>query len=233
MQIPNLKKAKMRPPKQYQKGETIGDNGITYVVELESRNHIRRARVKCNCGMIFTTQISSLKNGHTKSCGCAGNIRNTTHGMHKTPMYKEWDNIKTRTGNSNTPYFKNYGDRGIIMFPPWIYDFQLFYDYVSCLPNFREKGYTLDRINNDGNYEPCNLRWTTYHVQLSNKRKSDKNTSGYTGVAWYKNAWTSQIGFMKKNIYLGRFKTKEQAVTARNNYIIANNLSEYKIQDVK
>lgn len=58
------------------------------------------------------------------------------------------------------------------MFSAWIDDFQAFYDYVSKLPHFGEKGYTLDRIDNSGNYEPNNVRWATAKTQARNRRNN-------------------------------------------------------------
>jgi hypothetical protein len=227
--------------RQYEIGELIGSSGISFISEIEPRidnkARIRYAKFRCHCGNEFEGKLSSIKTGHTTSCGCVklkiflNHI--TSHGMYKTSTYRVWDCIRERTGNPNTPDYCNYGGRGIMMFPPWIHDFQLFYDYVSALPNYGETGLTLDRTNNNGNYEPGNLRWTTRHIQGTNDRMQKNNTSGYEGVVWYKRRWVAQLVFMGKNNYLGRYKTKEQAVTVRNNYIITNKLFEYKVQPVK
>lgn len=232
----------MRPIRKFNIGEIIGNHGITYVSDSAYRKYglqnTRYINVKCRCGHIFETQISPLLNGRTKSCGCL-RIKsfvemNTTHGMYGTHMYRTWRCMKDRTQNANIPNYERYGKRGIQVFPPWIHDFQLFLDYVSALPNYGKQGYTLDRINNDGNYEPGNLRWTTRHIQATNKKERQKNnTSGHTGIVKADNSWVAVIKIMGKNKYLGQFKTKEQAVRARNNYIIANGLFEYKIQEVR
>jgi len=89
------------------------------------------------------------------------------------------------------------------------------------------EGYTLDRIDNDGNYEPSNCRWADGVTQRINQRKSKRNTSGYVGVMWKpnnKNKWVAEININKNCIRIGSFKTKEEAVKARDNYIIKNNL---------
>ena len=75
-----------------------------------------------------------------------------THGMSNTTIYRKWHDIKRRCSDSRQPSYKNYGGRGIEMCEEWKNDFAKFYEYVSSLPNFNKPEYTLDRINNDGNY---------------------------------------------------------------------------------
>lgn len=219
--------------KQYKNGDIIGINGITYIEEGRSIRKIRYATFKCHCSKLFYSRISAVKSGHTTSCGCHKLKifieRNTIHGMYGSHLYIIWGDIRERTKNSSNNY--NYGGRGIVMFPPWREDFSLFYDYVSSLPSFNEKGMTLDRIDVNGNYEPGNLRWTTKHVQGANRRMMPSNTSGYTGVGKDGNMWYARIKIMQKIICIGSYKTKEQAVTARNEYIIKNQLFEYPIQE--
>ena len=99
----------------------------------------------------------------------------------------------------------------------------------SALPDYGVKDYSIDRINNNGNYEPGNLRWTTRHIQGVNCRIHKNNTTGYVGISKHKNKWQSEIG----NVYLGCVDTLEEAISLRNNYIIANNFTEYKIQEVR
>jgi hypothetical protein len=153
------------------------------------------------------------------------------HGLYKHPLYIIWIAIKERVFNERDRSYVNYGERGIIMFPPWIYDFPLFLDYVSALPDFGEKNYTLDRINNDGNYEPGNLRWTTRHIQSTNKRPKKPSNSGHTAV--YKvsprgNKWYVSINVNNKKYRMKGFKTIEEAVIARDKFIEENGLLEYK-----
>ena len=225
----------------FKEGKPVGDVGLILVKELpyRLRNDGRRRRMgifKCSCGKEFESGIIGVKHGHAKSCGCLQKATAaivmqetmTIHGYSKYPLFSTWLSMKDRILNSENPEYKNYGGRGIGIFPPWQVDFQLFCDYVSALPNFERKKYSIDRVNNNGNYEPGNIRWTTRHIQNTNKRKREDNTSGYVGVSIFRNKWQSFIG----GKHLGHFETKEQGVIARNNYIISNNLTEYKIQEV-
>lgn len=77
-----------------------------------------------------------------------------------------------RCKNPNSKKYVDYGGRGIAVFKEWQQSFDMFYAYVSKLPHFGERGYTLDRINNDGNYEPGNVRWATRTEQNRNTRRN-------------------------------------------------------------
>lgn len=135
---------------------------------------------KCDCGKEVIVPSGYLAGNRKRSCGClaketasrtakTGNNRRT-HGMKHTKLYSVWNTMKYRCFNNNSPQFKDWGGRGITVCDEWKDDFQAFYDYVSQLPHFGEKGYSLDRINNDGNYEPGNVRWATRTEQSNNRR---------------------------------------------------------------
>lgn len=133
---------------------------------------------KCDCGNEVIVFSNNIRRGNTQSCGCLFLDSHIKHKLYGTNVYKVWDNMRNRCLNPNATGFKNWGGRGITIFKPWIEDFQLFYDYVSKLPFFGENGRTLDRINNNGNYEPDNLRWATRKEQNDNKRKRVKQFLG-------------------------------------------------------
>lgn len=136
---------------------------------------------RCDCGNEVIVPSGKLTSGRKKSCGClakeiASNIAKTgsnrrIHGMKHTKLYSVWNTMKFRCFNNNAPNFKDYGGRGITVCDEWKNSFQAFYDCVSKLPHFGEEGYSLDRINNDGNYEPDNVRWATRTEQNNNRRR--------------------------------------------------------------
>lgn len=152
--------------------------GRLVVLEQDGRDKNRNIKWKCrcDCGNIKTVLSGHLVSGRTKSCGCYMNeariINNTTHGMSKTPLYNAWRGMLSRCLLKTSMSYKNYGGRGITVCDEWKDDFQSFYDYVSQLPHFGEKGYSLDRINNNGNYEPGNVKWSTRKEQANNRRTS-------------------------------------------------------------
>ena len=128
----------------------------------------------CSCGNIKTVEGYSLRSGHTKSCGCLvsdkcserGKAMWTKHGMAKTPTYQCWKSMNNRCRNDHKKYHNNYAGRGISVCKEWASSFEAFYNYMGDKP----EGKTLDRIDNDGNYEPSNCRWATPTQQTRNSR---------------------------------------------------------------
>lgn len=136
-----------------------------------------------------------------------------THGMSKSIEYKTWQHMKQRCYDKNYNKYANWGGRGITVCDRWKNSFRNFYADMGDKP----KGLTLDRINNDGNYEPSNCRWATKSQQLINQRLHYKNSSGYAGVFWDKssNRWRAVITFNKKTQWLGSYIDKRDAIKAR------------------
>lgn len=136
-------------------------------------------KCKCDCGSELIVSANNLRMNNTISCGCYCREQTSkackTHGLSQSRIYHTWLHVKDRCLNPSNNVFRHYGGRGITICQEWKDNFQAFYNYVSKLPHFGEKGYSIDRINNDGNYEPGNVRWATQSEQNKNRRKVKKN----------------------------------------------------------
>lgn len=135
---------------------------------------------KCECGNKKVVIGKNLRRGLTTSCGCYHNellsVRNTTHGLSKTRIYRIWRDMKNRCFYSKDKHFKDYGGRGITICDEWKNSFESFYKW-SDANGYSEK-LTIDRIDNDGNYEPSNCRWITMKEQCQNRTKKGQRKNG-------------------------------------------------------
>lgn len=158
--------------------------------------------------------------------------KNHFHGACRHPMFHHWHNMMTRCYNFNCKAFHNYGGRGIKVHSEWIENPKMFINYILSLPHAQQPGHSIDRINNDGNYEPGNLRWSNDHIQAINQRQKGLGGSVFKGVYFDKQSkkWEASIVIHKKKHYLGRYDTESEALNIRNQYIKDNKLTEYKIQ---
>jgi len=141
-------------------------------------------KCQCDCGNISDIFGPDLKRGRTTQCKeCACRKKATTHGFATkgkiTPEYRCWAALKSRCLNPNDKRFKDWGGRGIKVCNEWVQSFEVFLAYVGKKPSPR---HSIDRINNEGNYEPGNIRWATPKQQANNKRntairigKNDRN----------------------------------------------------------
>lgn len=121
--------------------------------------------------------------------------------------------MKSRCYDVKANGYNRYGGRGIKVCERWLGSFN---NFVSDMGK-RPVGMTLDRINNDGHYEPANCRWATPAQQSINKGLCSRNTSGVAGVWWDKsrNRWLASLSIDGKSLNLGRFINKKDAVVAR------------------
>lgn len=154
---------------------------------------------QCECGNTLIARGSELRRGSIQSCGCLQIDTSTTHGMRHTPIYSEWCTIKQRCFNPNNGSYKDYGERGITMCDSWKNSFEAFYEDVSKLPNFRKDGYSINRIDNDGNYEPNNVEWSDNTTQANNKRNN--HCIEFNGKTQTIAQWADELGINKYTLY--------------------------------
>ena len=220
----------------YPKPILLEDLGMMYVTE-KSKQKVRFGVYKCGfCGTTFNANTYEINRGHTKSCGCYHQQRvkecNTTHNLINTKIYSVWNGIKGRILNPKDKAYINYGGRGITICDEWKNDFMSFYNWA--MSNGYSDELSIDRIDNDGNYEPSNCRWTTRTIQSRNQRIPKNNTSGYKGVGYRKDSklFEARIRVNKKKIHLGYYKTAVEGARAYNNYIIENNLEGFILNEI-
>ena len=140
-----------------------------------SKGGKRRWLCRCECGEIRAVDGSSLRKGLSKSCGCLhkeqlvimSKLVNTKHGCTKTRLYNIWGSMKRRCLCTNNKDYPKYGGRGIAVCEEWQNSFEAFRDWA--LANGYDDKLSIDRINNNGNYEPSNCRWVSIKVQNRNR----------------------------------------------------------------
>lgn len=169
---------------------------------------------KCDCGNQKIVSSGSLRSGNVKSCGCIKAERNkrvfTTHDMSGTRIYNIYTGMKQRCYNEKFWAYSDYGGRGITVCDEWLNNSKSFFDWAMA--NGYQDNLTLDRINNDGNYEPNNCHWVTMEKQCNNKRSNHNITCfGRTeSMAEWSRILGIKIGKLKYWLY--KNKDSEQEV---------------------
>lgn len=177
---------------------------------------------RCECGTEVSVSKAHLMSGHTKSCGCLlkdlTQEKSAAKGFAKSRLYHVWHGMKRRCEKPSDDAYELYGARGIKVCKEWSEDFLAFREWALST------GYdetapktccTLDRIDNNGNYEPSNCRWVNMKTQ-SNNRRNNVNVT-YQGETLTVAEWSDRTG-LRHGTILGRLAkgwTIEDALTTR------------------
>lgn len=146
---------------------------LTVLSKEDSRKGHTMYRCLCDCGTEKIIRGSALLCKNTSSCGCLNSELaakwgrdSATHKMSKSPEFNSWRHLIARCYNKKNAKYKNYGARGIKVCDRWLNSFENFFSDMGKKPS---SNHSIDRRDNDGNYEPSNCRWGTMQQQASNK----------------------------------------------------------------
>lgn len=144
----------------------------------------------CDCGCVFKTSAGRLRSGMTKSCGC---LSGQKHGLSKTRAYKCFRHAKERCYDQRHRDYHRYGGAGVTISDEFLNDVVAWCEYLGEPPD-EVACWTVDRIDWTKGYERGNMRWLELSKQPRNQRKRNTNTSGVTGVVFYKKnrSWVAE-----------------------------------------
>lgn len=155
-------------------------------------------KCQCECGTIRDVRGYTLRHGMSASCGCvAKQGLHRTHNKSHLPLYRVWSRMKSCTTLETHQDYKYYGARGLKMCKEWFDDFEKFYQW--SIANGYKRGLEIDRIDNDGNYEPSNCRWVTRKKQLNNTSRNRNIT--FNGKTQSVKEWSEELGFVYNTLY--------------------------------
>jgi hypothetical protein len=146
----------------------------------------------CQCGKEKVVRGGNLVSGNTTTCGCSWGLKKITHGhtrKRKSSTYRSWVDMKVRCTNPKSKAYKNYGGRGITICPEWLCSFENFLSDMGVCP----PGWSLERVDPDGNYSKQNCSWLPKEKQNANKRNTRWITFG--GETLHVEEWARRTGF--------------------------------------
>ena len=176
-------------------GKRFGKLTVLELSEYRGGNNRDKYYIcQCDCGEITQLMGTAIrrKNRPTLNCKQCGDKKKVKHGMRGTKLYKAWDSMKYRCYNENCNHYKIYGGRGIIVCDEWLDKENGFLNFMNwSFENGFDEYKSIDRIDNDGNYEPDNCRWTDTKTQANNKSVNKIIT--YKGESKTMSQWAEEF----------------------------------------
>ena len=154
---------------------------------------------RCDCGNIKRVRAIDLERRGTRSCGCLREENRTKHGMRWTKEYGAWGGMKARCNAPSTTRYERYGGRGITVCQAWSDSFEAFYVDVGPAPS---EDHSIDRIDNNGNYEIGNVRWATRKEQSANK--GNVECVELKGISKTTYEWCDLLGIVHRGTFRSR-----------------------------
>lgn len=186
-------------------GKTFGHWTVLELAGFDEKNKNRRVHAKCRCGLTKTVLLFLLKNGESTSCGCMREVK-VRHGGAHLPEYNSWCGLMGRCYNKNNRKWPRYGGRGIVVCARWQEpNGRGFANFLADMGPKPSPQHSIDRINNDGNYEPGNVRWATCKQQSRNMSRNRILTVGdvtMTVTEWAEKSGLS-IGAIRNRLERG------------------------------
>lgn len=173
--------------------------GMLVALNIIGKTHNQCAiwKCACDCGNDYAVDVSKLRRGRSKSCGCnkgkSISERNKRHGLTRSKIHEAWCSMRYRCENPADPGYDNYGGRGITVCERW----QVFENFLSDM-GFPSAGQSIDRIDNSGNYEPSNCRWASAREQANNRRSNVYVT--FQGETHTLSEWRRILGIKKATV---------------------------------
>lgn len=224
----------MRNPSNIKEGRKVSKHAkllgkkfgrLTVVKKLDSRNYHVHWLCECVCGNFAEVSTGRLNAGQTKSCGCLQKERaaeaKKTHGLYfdengkRSKLYRVWGHMNERCSSPTSNAYEDYGGRGIRVCKEWK-DYKTFHEWA--ISNGYKEGLSIERVDNDGNYEPSNCKWIPISKQASNRRNIRYLT--LNGRERSLLEWSEEFGLDPSNVRtrLKRGWSVERALTTPDDY---------------
>jgi hypothetical protein len=192
-------------PVEFKRSDRWGEYSLLIKREFRRKNrdghNIIWLEVRCGCGNVYETYRKHVLSGRSSSCGCrsrriSGEV-NTTHGESagkaRTKEMETYKHMRRRCLNKKDKNFHHYGGRGIE------FRFDSFQHFLSSVGRAPSPKHSIDRIDNNGHYEPGNVRWATSYQQGLNRRNNRRIT--LDGVTKTLEEWCNDLNFKRGRFY--------------------------------